>query len=730
MRTSHLTIRKRILEEKSKITDEQFFASREYSGFLTDIAESATKRYNRSVRVTVKADHDDETVAFTDFTGIMINACNEITWSFPSRPLRSLSLQGLNAHEFGHMLFTDNPVWHSFFRRLGAGRFYPRLPDGLTAAQKQNARDIREALLDENDPVPKSVILSTAHALSNILEDGYVDLKCSCQYPGTPARGIALNNLRYAELMPDIESMIDKKTYDHNIILNLLIQYVRVRDLNNLSGYDGELLDYLKSFMALVDGCICADDARDRCEAVNLILIDLWPVMQRCFDDLRAKYDQAVNAAQSTGQANAGTGSPGDASGQQQSGSAEEQANDQAAQAQAGQAVEDELSSQLPKSAPNFTLASAPVSSKESEAPGEGEQETVLSEMARVLAEETERMKAHVTKGIFSDGEGGLDTNTGYEGSGYDSAAEDIERLLDTMAEAVVNEQQEQELSEELQREAASISYGNAHRNIHITVNRMTRVTPEMIESYNRVAPDLLTLSKRLQRSVSAVLRDKRQGGKQTGLFCGKRLNQHALYRSDGRVFYNSRLPTEPINLSVGLLVDESGSMCGSDRITRARATAIVMQDFCESLGIPLMIIGHTAWSSRVQLFSYSDFDSRDKNDRYRLMDMSARDCNRDGAALRFLAEKLARQVSDMKILIIICDGQPNDDGYSGSAAEADLRGIKLEFSRRGVQIFAAAIGDDRPNIERIYGDGYLDITDLNDLPVMLTSLIARHLPH
>lgn len=142
------------------------------------------------------------------------------------------------------------------------------------------------------------------------------------------------------------------------------------------------------------------------------------------------------------------------------------------------------------------------------------------------------------------------------------------------------------------------------------------------------------------------------------------------------------------------------------------------------------MIVGHTASCSNVRLYSYSDFDSRDKNDRYRLMDMQARSCNRDGAALRFVAEKLARQVSDLKILIIICDGQPNDDGYSGTAAEADLRGIKLEYSRRGVQIFAAAIGDDRPNIERIYGDGYLDITDLNDLPVMLTSLIARHLPH
>lgn len=54
-----------------------------------------------------------------------------------------------------------------------------------------------------------------------------------------------------------------------------------------------------------------------------------------------------------------------------------------------------------------------------------------------------------------------------------------------------------------------------------------------------------------------------------------------------------------------------------------------------------------------------------------------------------------------------INDGQPNDDGYSGSAAEADLRGIKMEFSRKGVDIFAAAIGDDKEKIERIYGSGF-----------------------
>lgn len=42
MRTSHKQIRKRIMEVKSKITDEEFFASKAYRAYLMDITESAT----------------------------------------------------------------------------------------------------------------------------------------------------------------------------------------------------------------------------------------------------------------------------------------------------------------------------------------------------------------------------------------------------------------------------------------------------------------------------------------------------------------------------------------------------------------------------------------------------------------------------------------------------------------------------------------------------------------
>ena len=79
-------------------------------------------------------------------------------------------------------------------------------------------------------------------------------------------------------------------------------------------------------------------------------------------------------------------------------------------------------------------------------------------------------------------------------------------------------------------------------------------------------------------------------------------------------------------------------------------------------------------------------------------------------------------------MLILISDGQPCDSGYYGTAAEEDLRGIQREYQRKGMLFIAAAIGDDRENLQRIYGNSYLDISDLRQLPVKLTQMVKRHI--
>ena len=423
-------------------------------------------------------------------------------------------------------------VWERYFDRLAKGQFYPNPPHNLDGTQALYADEIKAALLDDSDDIPKTVLFQAAKTLENILEDGYVDARMISAFPGRFARGIMLNNLRFSETVPEIQTMLNERYYDHSIIMNLLIQYVRSGEVNNLSEYTGELLDKLLEFIPTVDECIRDEDARSRCTAVTSILIGIWPILQRCFDPLRKMKQDVENqqkantsnnqspAGGQQSQSNAGNPQGDDedgaspANGAGPTAGAAENAEGQATPEEAGmEAVISALAGQVAKLAEMPSGSNTPIPFNGVVAMDEEEKQQLMEAVSRVLSEETARIASRVTQG-FEQGEGGTVTyNTGYAGSGYGDAASDTQRMLEEMAEAQVYEAMEEELSEELQREADSISYGNAHRGIDVTVNRMVHIDQEMIDSYNAIAPELLQLSKRLQRSIRSVLTDKRQGG-------------------------------------------------------------------------------------------------------------------------------------------------------------------------------------------------------------------------
>lgn len=297
-------------------------------------------------------------------------------------------------------------------------------------------------------------------------------------------------------------------------------------------------------------------------------------------------------------------------------------------------------------------------------------------------------------------------------------------KILSQVATEKAYEEHEELLSKELQEEADKISYGNAHKGVDVCIHRMSHVDPAYKKRYQQVAPPLLLISKRLQKCVSQKLRIKREGAKLDNLPMGRRINVRNAFRGDGKIFYKRKLPDDSMDIAIAILNDESGSMSSCQRITYARSASIILYDFCRSLDIPVAIYGHTECDD-VDLFPYAEFDSVDGNDKYRLMDMAARENNRDGAALRFVAERLMTRPELCKLLFIISDGQPAGyGGYYGTCAEADLRGIKAEYEKKGLTLFAAAIGDDKDNIKRIYGDGFIDISNLNKLPVNLGKIL------
>ena len=102
--------------------------------------------------------------------------------------------------------------------------------------------------------------------------------------------------------------------------------------------------------------------------------------------------------------------------------------------------------------------------------------------------------------------------------------------------------------------------------------------------------------------------------------------------------------------------------------------------------------------------------------------------CNRDGMALNIAAGLLEQRPEEVKLLIIISDGWPNHSGYSGDAAKEDIREICRSCRRKGIEVIAAAIGDDRKVIQEIYQDQFLDISDLSKLPKIFVDLVKKRI--
>ena len=761
-RVDHKLVKQRLNEKRSKISDKQFFVSRIVAGYFEDLAVTQTRRYhyNRRVRVLISWKPKDRFVASTNNLNIKINAGNKMVTDIKGRENRFQIVTGCFAHELGHVLYTDFLATQTYVNSMLNYRWYPYAPKLKLSKDLNRENDFWEYVKEE--PVNKEMVIMIAKDISNILEDGYVENRILLNFPGK--LGCGLHELR--EVMRQkaytVTQMIEQEDAGERHIFEsisqLLLQYVKYGEIKyGDEPLSDERIQTVFSLLDVIDEALVNHSGKERLNAVNVIMIRCWDYIKDFCEECKRRQTQA-EASGSTKtiaetlseilQSIAGKSEMGEGDSTPVDGASDEngtsssvtgnarantrasavQSNSESEDAEGGDAqTETENSENESESGDVSNTGSTPLEGAEvaGNLMGEGKQQVTAEDKGDWTPREVERLNA-------SDG-GTVEWNADYKRESYAAAASDIDRLLDKMAEKAACKELESERIRELNEVAQSISYGNIHEGVYVRVNRIDEVDEELVNQYHEISDPLIYISKQLQKSLVKQLKDNRTGGKQTGLIMGRRLDAHALCRNDGKVFYKNRLPNELPELVVGLLLDESGSMCSAERSTYARAAAIILYDFCESLEIPVMVYGHTTGYDKngndtVELFSYAEFDSFDRDDKYRLMDIGARSCNRDGAALRYVAEALSKRPEAVKLLILVSDGRPSDTGYSGEAAEEDLRGIKQEYQRKNIIFVAAAIGNDKDRIEKIYGDSFLDITDLNQLPVKLTTVVKKHI--
>ena len=177
--------------------------------------------------------------------------------------------------------------------------------------------------------------------------------------------------------------------------------------------------------------------------------------------------------------------------------------------------------------------------------------------------------------------------------------------------------------------------------------------------------------------------------------------------------------------ICVGVLIDESGSMCGT-KIQKAREAAIFINEVFRGMrDVELFMYGHTAdeagySSTQIRIYREPGFHM----DPYALGAVEARSNNRDGDAIIATAKRIRKLTQNQGILFVISDGQPSAYDYNGSEAIRDTREKVSKAQNLGFQVIQIAIEESVPCKEMF--DYYIKMTDIKNLPRDMVGYMSR----
>lgn len=705
-------IKKLINTEKSLITTKQLFTNVEYEKMLQSIANGIILMFESkydtklNVKLRVKVSWNEIPTAFTTGKVIQIDANSEYCKKIKSREERHTIIKGLLLHELLHVMYTNfNLHKRTMDTLINDSVLFPA-PKVLKKYQP-NIDDMKEYLSSYMNIGLMTKIYS---GIDNAIEDGFIETIGIDEVPGYKKALLRKREIFY-EMLPSLKEMEKNEPHILTSIINLIMEYAKCSELKiKKSDYKNERVQALLECVGEIDLALSSEVPYERKRHINNIIVMLWPHIKDFLDNNEsAEPDEAMSECEMSASAPApdlDTSAP--LSSSKEDTEDEDNSNgDDPLNVSSGTSDdkhEDEGSSSL--------------GNEETEAEKEKRMKKQLSELLKKLEEKAE-----------NEDEGSI-SEEDKEDSGYEAAASDIDRIVNNIAEAKGLEKAEEMYENELNEELKGMPFGAIHKGLDSKIKRISSVSERLKDEYDKIYPSIRKISSALSRQVIRELENRLEDEEERNLYYGRMLDISAVARKEPKCFKNYVKAQEIPQMAVALRIDESGSMSCYDRISYARFAALILYDFCHTLNFPIGIYGDTADcdSSDVIINTYADFNSKDNNDKYRLMDISARSNNRDGYAINYVCEKLLKQEAENKILIVISDGNPAASGYYGPAAEKDMIDTISKYRRKGIIPFAAAIGSDKENIKRIYREGFMDISDMSKLPNILTGLLKRYL--
>ena len=217
--------------------------------------------------------------------------------------------------------------------------------------------------------------------------------------------------------------------------------------------------------------------------------------------------------------------------------------------------------------------------------------------------------------------------------------------------------------------------------------------------------------------------------------------------KADGRQnenIYTKRLRRER-DVAVSILLDQSSSTArtitrnplqpythpGRRIIEIEKEGLVLMSEALDAVGDIYSISGFTSEGRRnVKFYVVKDFAEKyDAEVEKRIGGINFENNTRLGAAIRHAANKLLRQDSRTKLLIVLTDGRPYDHDYGDARyAREDVREALTEAKMSGITPFCITVDrESEAELRDLYGDvGYTIIDDVLSLPERMPNIYRR----
>ena len=649
----------------------------------------------KQVSLDIQVDLSPEApVAFTTGSYVFMNAANPVSEFYVDPVSQVLAFCGIRFHETAHILYLDFDGEKKALDTIFSGKFYGAEPETETLEEDDALEELKDAM-----KAYPAIFKKVYAEISNIISDPHDEAKIIDRYGGFVEECLDFSTCSLMTTCPSVEQQERNvkagKLTELQMMFNLMLQYIRWGSVHFVNEKTEEKSAYLNDIYDLSKEIFVAkstDKTEEKFSVMNRMVLKFWPYLKK-------ELENQQNNSGNNGQQNQNPQSGG----QNQQNNQQNQSQQPLTEQQI-QNIMNQLS-QAAKEAGTSQQASGK-SSKEAKA-AQKPQQSGQSQQSQQPQPQQSRKKPDMNK------------------QASESAKAVIQEIQSNVQNRLAQEKVEAEIARALNSELSVPSESSTHKGIQVTVKRSLGVNQSDVSDYKAKMRDLAPYSRKLQKEMKDYFRNLSMDDKRHGLHAGKFEARNA-YKLDKRTFYKKKDPEIP-TMAIAVVIDTSGSM-GGERLAAAKKAAMLLCDFSDGLDIPTFVVGHSAIGDReVEMTVVADFDKVTNNDKYRISKLTAHGCNRDGLVLEKVIARLEKRPEEIKMCFIISDGTPNHNSYGGEEAYKDISRIVSLARRHGVEVFAAAVGEDKKQIQEIYsGNRFLDISDLSRLPQLMLKIVKK----